>query len=58
MIPLASLKRRQTKSLAAIVRRVKAARRLHRYIPSDDQFIAAAALEIIRNRRKRNGKTN
>ena len=53
MTALASLKRRQTKSLAAIVRRVKAQRRLHRYVPSDEQFIAAVALEIIRNRRKR-----
>jgi hypothetical protein len=53
MIPLNSLKRRQTKSLAAIVRRVKAQRRRNRTIPGDEQFAAAAALEIIRNRRKR-----
>lgn len=53
MTALATLKRRQTKQLAAIVRRVKAARRLHRYVPTDEMFIAEAALSIIRNRRKR-----
>jgi hypothetical protein len=53
MIPLASLKRRQTKSLAAIVRRVKAQRRLHRYVPTLQMLEAEAALTIIRARRKR-----
>lgn len=47
------LKRQQTKMLAAIVRRVRSARRLHRHVPHEDQFIASAALTIIKQRRKR-----
>lgn len=50
---LASLKRRQTKSLTALVRRVRAARRLARYVPTAEMLLASAAQAIINERRKR-----
>jgi hypothetical protein len=50
---LNGLKRRHTKSLLALVRRVKAQKRLHRYVPTDEQFIASAALAILKQRRPR-----
>lgn len=53
MSTLQTLKRMQTKKLRSLIRQVRAKRRLHRFIPHEDQFIASAAAAIIRQRRSR-----
>ncbi len=50
---LYALKRRQTRQLLAIVRRVRVARRMHRYVPTETMLEASVAIAIIKTRRKR-----
>ena len=52
MTVLQTLKRKPTKTLAAMVRLVKLAQRRHQYVPTESQFIASVATSIV-NRRKR-----
>jgi hypothetical protein len=50
---LYALKRKQTRQLLAIVRRVRVARRRHRYVPTEEMLQASVAVAIIKQRRKK-----
>jgi hypothetical protein len=54
---LLSLKRRPSRYLSALVRAVRSERRRNRYVTLDAMLTAAAALAILKQRRKKKCQT-
>jgi hypothetical protein len=55
MTTLDSLKRQPTKTLHAMVRRVRMQRRLHRHVTTADALVASVAVTIINKRKRQRG---